>query len=264
MNGRQREVYEIDEFTIKGNIGDINDKKVQCSFATRFNLLLSEKGFSQKHFSEKSGIASSSLSDYRNGKAEPKITAVAKIASVLGVSVDYLLGISDIKSLEVEVQNACTYTHLSEKALILLHKYPDNEERKLELKILSHLIESGQITEISNLLGSALIASYQFDFIYNRSDEESIKDRILETSKLDFHKNVLLLYEDAYEELYEKYKNDIQNIVASRIADIQEIAETTKEKMEIILANLSSAKLEDKKQYVKELIMQYEADKGKR
>lgn len=255
MGRKKREIHKIDEHTIAQNIGDIEQKWVQWNFATKLNNLLFDKEISQKAFSEKTGIANSSLSDYRSGKMEPRITAVATIASFLGVSADYLLGISDIKSVELDVQNACKYTHLSENALVLLHDYPTDKEKELELKILSYLIEVGKIQEIISLLGNSLINTYKFDLIYSK--EKETRNQILETDKLDFCKNVVQLYEDVHLELTTYFIEEIQDITATRIKDIQEAAEITKQKLEIILNNLQSDKLEIQAKYIRRLIEQH-------
>lgn len=56
-----------------------------------------QKGLSQKEVSEKIGVAKSTYSLYESGNREPNVQTIKKIADVLGVSADELLGIdSDI------------------------------------------------------------------------------------------------------------------------------------------------------------------------
>ena len=52
-----------------------------------------QKGLSQKEVSEKIGVAKSTYSLYESGNREPNVQTIKKIADVLGVSADELLGI---------------------------------------------------------------------------------------------------------------------------------------------------------------------------
>lgn len=56
-----------------------------------FAELLAEKGLTPYKVYKATGVAQSSLSDWKNGKSKPKYESMKKIADYLGVSVDYLL-----------------------------------------------------------------------------------------------------------------------------------------------------------------------------
>lgn len=59
-----------------------------------FNLL-EERGITQKKLSEETGISTGNISDWKSGRAAPKIEALPKIADYLDCSIDYLLGRTD-------------------------------------------------------------------------------------------------------------------------------------------------------------------------
>ena len=59
----------------------------------RMRTALKEKGYTQQELADKCDITFVSMCRYLQGVREPKASIVAKIASVLGVSADYLLGI---------------------------------------------------------------------------------------------------------------------------------------------------------------------------
>lgn len=65
----------------------------------RFNENLREArlsaGMSQKDVAEKIGVAKSTYSLYESGSREPDVKKIRKLAEILGVSGDMLLGISD-------------------------------------------------------------------------------------------------------------------------------------------------------------------------
>lgn len=55
-----------------------------------FEQLLKEKNLTAYKVHKATGVAQSSLSDWKNGKSKPKYESMKKIADFLGVSVDYL------------------------------------------------------------------------------------------------------------------------------------------------------------------------------
>jgi len=63
----------------------------------RIKDLLERNDMKQKELAEKVGIHEVSMSRYINGDHTPNPEILVKIANVLGVSVDYLLGKSDYK-----------------------------------------------------------------------------------------------------------------------------------------------------------------------
>ena len=56
-----------------------------------FAKLLEENGVTPDQVSKATGVAQSSLSDWKNGKSKPKFEKMKKIADYFGVSVDYLM-----------------------------------------------------------------------------------------------------------------------------------------------------------------------------
>lgn len=53
------------------------------------------KGISQKDMAESIGVAKSTYSLYESGNREPNVQTIKKIADILNVSADELLGITD-------------------------------------------------------------------------------------------------------------------------------------------------------------------------
>lgn len=66
------------------------------------------------------GIGNSSYTMYENDQREPNYTLLCKIAEFYEVSTDYLLGRTECKSPDIEVQTACERYGLSEDALYKL------------------------------------------------------------------------------------------------------------------------------------------------
>ena len=62
------------------------------SFITRLNNELHNKHMTQRELAQRTNITEATISRYCNGKRIPSITQLTKIADVLNVNADYLLG----------------------------------------------------------------------------------------------------------------------------------------------------------------------------
>lgn len=62
------------------------------TFHERLKILREEKGFTQQHLAEVLNLTSGAVSHYENGTNEPTIDTLIRMADVLNVSVDYLVG----------------------------------------------------------------------------------------------------------------------------------------------------------------------------
>lgn len=60
-----------------------------------------QKGITQKELAEKIGVAKSTYSLYESGNREPNVQNIKKIADILDVSADELLGINDSVDTEI-------------------------------------------------------------------------------------------------------------------------------------------------------------------
>ena len=71
--------------------------EMQQIFGHRLEKLLSEKGISQGEFAEAVKCSRQSINFYILGKRNPDIALAGKMAEYLGVSCDYLIGLSNIR-----------------------------------------------------------------------------------------------------------------------------------------------------------------------
>ncbi len=65
-------------------------------FSTRIKELRIENGFTQKGLAKELGTTNSAVCDWEKGRSEPDLEMIKKIALLFSVSVDYLLGLSDV------------------------------------------------------------------------------------------------------------------------------------------------------------------------
>lgn len=67
-------------------------------FKDRLKELRTERKMSQKSLAEKLSYGSTAIANYESGRNEPSIRDLITISHTLNVSIDYLLGITDIQN----------------------------------------------------------------------------------------------------------------------------------------------------------------------
>lgn len=88
-------------------------------FRERFADLRAKSGLSIAALSDKTGISETGLRNYESKKENrmPRVSELIEIAKTFNVSADYLLGLSDVPSLNADIQGVCKYTGLSEMSV---------------------------------------------------------------------------------------------------------------------------------------------------
>lgn len=89
----------------------------------RINSALAEKDIKQKELAKKIGVNDNVISYWCSGSRTPNTQQIIQICNVLGVSADYLLGLSDVATNDKDLQYICDYTGLDEKAIQKLRLY---------------------------------------------------------------------------------------------------------------------------------------------
>ena len=72
-------------------------KEIGAVFVTRLNAELAKRGWTQKQFAELLEISEPAITRWLSGQHEPKAYSIARMAQVLEVSADYLLGLTDYR-----------------------------------------------------------------------------------------------------------------------------------------------------------------------
>lgn len=88
-------------------------------FAARLRGLLEDTRTTQPMLAEAIGVSRQAIGQWKDGNTLPDIVSLGKIADYFKVSADYLLGRSDIKSIDPlhEIETVCNVTKLSENAV---------------------------------------------------------------------------------------------------------------------------------------------------
>nr|WP_320026700.1 helix-turn-helix transcriptional regulator [uncultured Acetobacterium sp.] len=113
---------------------------VTKEFAVKLQSLIIESGKSIKQLAVDIGVPSGSLSKYQNNAAEPGINSLYKIADYFHVSADYLLGITDQRTSNIDDKAIHETIGLSDKAIEKLKGYKKYLPGVL-IPVLSELIE---------------------------------------------------------------------------------------------------------------------------
>ena len=105
-------------------------------FPERLKEIIGERDVTLRELVKRLNVSLGILSDWQNGNKKPKVESVIKLASYFDVSTDYLLGLTDIRSVDDSVQAVARKTGLSEKAIDVL-----SEMSKADVDKLSKMIE---------------------------------------------------------------------------------------------------------------------------
>lgn len=125
---------------------------VTKAFATRLKILREEKGLSQDELGKAIGISRGSISFYEKQSRTPDITVLAKVSNFFDVSLDYLLGFADSRSLHGVI--AENETGLSEDTTNAIKDYKTAYSPE-EIKILNLLIQAEEIMDICELINES-------------------------------------------------------------------------------------------------------------
>ena len=94
--------------------GGIKMNKTTEIFISRLDQARKEKGLTQRELANKVGVTEVSMSRYINGTRVPSGPIVVNIAKALGISVDYLVGTSNVKKRQI---NADRIRNMSDEEL---------------------------------------------------------------------------------------------------------------------------------------------------
>jgi transcriptional regulator with XRE-family HTH domain len=82
-----------------------------------FNLI-NERGITQKDLAQAIGVSTGNISDWKSGRAKPSIDVLNRIANYFGVSIDYLVGRTDVRNIDdlIEIAHIGVITWINDRA----------------------------------------------------------------------------------------------------------------------------------------------------
>lgn len=110
----------------------------------RIKELRKSKGVSQKELAQKAGLSIGSIQGYEQGRYNPKLEAIAKIAGTLGVDLKVFYDDLPQKTIELKRYENIALVNEFENACFRLVNFPDSEEitekyEKLRKKLIDRL-----------------------------------------------------------------------------------------------------------------------------
>lgn len=174
-------------------------------FSTRLRKLMERdenNKITQQTLADKTGCSRQAISQYMDGSSTPNVDKLISIAKFFGVSTDYLLGLAQEPTTDMELNAICEYTGLDEKSVKQLVHFKNNNSHLLDFE--NYLISN----EILGLV-SALLGDYIFSRNGGKIDGGEIDNRILERHNGLGLRTTLALFEtqeivrDAFEYYYE-------------------------------------------------------------
>lgn len=106
-------------------------------FSKKLRSILIDMEISQAELSEKTGLTQATISRYLNGKMVPTGDKLYILSKTLNVSVDYMLGISDNKKINLQKSNSNVD---SKNFTLVAHRTNRNESDIRDIEDLKDLI----------------------------------------------------------------------------------------------------------------------------
>ncbi len=111
-------------------------------FSYRLLSLMEEYNLTQKKLAEMVGTTNVTISRYINGDREPRLEIATKLANVFHVSIDYLLGNTENK--QIDLENGNIYLDISNILIKLYKLTPDTKLTHEQIESAKDLLLAGK------------------------------------------------------------------------------------------------------------------------
>ena len=173
----------------------------------------------QKELAKKLICTRELISYYENGSRDIKTDTLIRLSDILGVTTDYLLGLSRAETKDITVASICDYTGLSERSIDNLNtykKYPDI------IEFIDTIIANSNIfTNLSHY------ASEYFDSLRRCKElKEKYPDHLIESPHIHLPTNTETFSVDEKHEAEERelhgiYRNEVENVQPLQLYKLQ-------------------------------------------
>lgn len=188
-------------------------------YCQRISELRFEKQITLDELSKKTGIPKPTISAWIKGKYIPNIKGLSEIAKALNVSVDYLIGNTDVKPLNLKLQAISKHTGLSEQSINNLNTYKQYPDI---IDFIDTIIANSNIfTNLSHY------ANGYFDSLRRCKElKEKYPQHIIDKSHIHLPTNTGTFtidekHESEERELHGIYKNEVDNVQPLQLYKLQ-------------------------------------------
>lgn len=156
-------------------------------FSDKLKNLMKARNKKQQDLADVLGVKRQTISLYMNGQSKPDAEQLKIIAQFFNVSADWLLGLTDISTKDMDVRTICEFTGLSDQAILKLH---DLKEMRYISLFISFLVSQKGIKILEKNIERAITAGIAFNLC-----------PVNETGRIPFHE-----IQDMSEEEYKTWK----------------------------------------------------------
>ena len=193
-------------------------------FAVRLKGLIEENKTSQQKVAEAIGVTRQALNNWVNGETIPDALVAAELALYFGVTVDYLVGNSPIKTHNADLNAAFANLGINEKAIEQLQRIYDFDLRYgdmsgmintflscLEKRLFRYISDQLKKEMKIEIFAMELFRKYMADRGYTLSDEEI--DDLLSVDPKEIKDEKIASLVDFFNEMYLDYMLDIYRLI---------------------------------------------------
>lgn len=190
----------------------MDKNEIGSILAERMGKLMIARKESQQDVADAIGVKRETVRNWENGTRQIKAPDLVKLARHFEVSSDYLLGLSDVKSMDPTAQTACEYTGLTETSIELLHAVSIEHKFDESMPAIDYCFESPSFFELTNSIGRIGTGLLNLDALCNlveKNHDTKHESLLIDTyGAIKTEKTIALESLDAtLEELFE-YKKD--------------------------------------------------------
>jgi transcriptional regulator with XRE-family HTH domain len=189
------------------------DKSQKNIFSERLAKLIKDNGYIHENVAQGIEVTRQAVGKWVNGDSLPDILTTAKLAKFFGVSVDYLAGLTDTPTNDMNLRTVCDYTGLNQESVEnivnhiiepapIMNKYTNSEVRQT--------IFTGEYYKLSQKIVNTVLSSVEFWNIV-------------------FHYNVMVTCGDLYNKSQENFEMVAKKIINGEVAysDVENIVKET-------------------------------------
>ena len=190
------------------------------SFSKRLVNLREKRGITQQELADKLEITRQSLSLYEKTERTINIELLAKIADFFNVSTDYLMGRTEVASMNEDIKTACRITGLSEDAINKIAKILNDHEKYEYIITINDIIGDYRFPELFyyiNKYAKCLITDSPHALTLNADPKDAERAKPLfqkeTTMLLDKFDYTICSYGSYSSITFNKVKNIIRDII---------------------------------------------------
>lgn len=140
-------------------------------FIERFNKIVG-KNATQEEIAQKINTSRQNVGNWLSGKSKPDILMLAQIAKAYNVTADYLIGLADVSTTDIEIRKTCEILHLPEQAVTAIEMLYEVDYKTFET--LCFLL-----SQVDDVLTDKLLVEYRNGMCYYKEP----KSVLIELSK---------------------------------------------------------------------------------